>query len=56
MGCYMMAQNEDGDYVKAEAMFEIGDQWDPPTESELMLRRKLWDRALEADLAREAAA
>lgn len=51
-----LAALDEGDYVKAEAMFEIGDQWDPPTESELMLRRKLWDRALEADLVREAAA
>ena len=46
----------EGEYQWAEYLFDISDQWNPPTESERLLRRKLWDRALEADLAREAAA
>ena len=45
-----------GEYQMAQYLLDISDQWDPPTESELILRRKVWDRALEADLARAAAA
>ena len=46
----------EGEYGMAEYLFDISDQWDPPTQSEQLLRRKVWDRALNADLEREAAA
>lgn len=47
---------DEGEYGMAQYLFDISDQWDPPAESERLLRRKVWDRALNADLAREAAA